>query len=230
MFICPCDLEEMLYNIHEAGSFNLYTIGNPIYFPQAWHNINNSNPVTFDPEELPSRNWRRVWVSLGTLALLYGVTALSKGTLLPFTAPKKKGAKAALFGAWSTTRSGKVALGASKSAIARGVGDLTEFVLTRQNPYKTLEDAFWGYGISIITGGLTGGMPSDKWYTTATNIFAQPLVNEFRAIVIQGKDFNSERLSDLAFNLVARSLTRVMSPLEQGFFRGGSRGVRKRNI
>ncbi|MCL2522890.1 MAG: hypothetical protein FWE36_08540, partial [Erysipelotrichales bacterium] len=225
-YISPCDLEEMLYNIHEAGSFNLYTIGNPIYFPQAWHNINNSYPVAFDPEELPSRNWRRVWVSLGTLALLYGVTALSKGTLLPFTAPKKKGAKAALFGAWSTTKPGTVALGASRSVIARGVGDFSEFIITRENPYKTLEDAFWGYGISIVTGGLTGGMPSEKWYTTAANIVAQPLISE----AVSWRRTGNFDWDSLAFNMIARSLTRDMSPLEHGLFRGGSRGVRKRNI
>ncbi|MCL2522177.1 MAG: hypothetical protein FWE36_04880 [Erysipelotrichales bacterium] len=63
MFISPCDLEEMLYNISSPGNFNLYTISNPINFPANWHNIFNSVPVVFDPEEIPPFSWRRFWIS-----------------------------------------------------------------------------------------------------------------------------------------------------------------------
>jgi len=215
-YISPCDLEEMLYNIHEAGNFNLYTIGNPIYFPQAWHNIFSSNPVTFDPEELPSRNWRRVWVSLGTLALLYGVTVLSKGTLLPFTAPKKAAAKATLLGR---------AIGAGKAVTARGVGDLSEFAFTGEWSYDSLPELAFGYTFSAFTGGITVGMNSQN-LRTFISVASQPVINEVTSAV-QGNGFN---IQNLAFNIIARSFTRDMNPFAQGFLRGGSRGVRKRNI
>ena len=42
VFLSVCDLEEIVYNIHELANFNCYTIGNSLYFPQAWQNIDAS--------------------------------------------------------------------------------------------------------------------------------------------------------------------------------------------
>ncbi|MCL2522932.1 MAG: hypothetical protein FWE36_08755, partial [Erysipelotrichales bacterium] len=132
MFISPCDLEEMLYNIHEAGSFNLYTISNPINFPANWHNIFNSVPVVFDPEEIPPFSWRRFWISTATLVALYGITAASGGTLLPFTAPKKKAVKLGMFG-----RTGAFLYHGTRAVTARGVGDISERLITGEWSYNS---------------------------------------------------------------------------------------------
>jgi len=72
VFLCFCDLEEMVYNIHDPANFNLYTIGNPVYFPQALQNINTSIHVVFDPYIIPSgRGW------LSSILMLVGLTALT---------------------------------------------------------------------------------------------------------------------------------------------------------
>ncbi|MCL2522179.1 MAG: hypothetical protein FWE36_04890 [Erysipelotrichales bacterium] len=213
MFISPCDLEEMLYNINNPGIFNLYTISNPINFPANWHNIFNSVPVVFDPEEIPPFSWRRFWISTATLVALYGITAASGGTLLPFTAPKKKAVKLGMLGT------------VGRATIARGTGDISERLITGEWSYQSGWDIAWGYGTTI--GIAAFGMIVPRNLRVIYKIAAQPLASETVSL-IQGDGFS---WGNVTFNSIARTTTLgIDNPFTQGALRGGSRGVRKRFI
>ncbi|MCL2522176.1 MAG: hypothetical protein FWE36_04875, partial [Erysipelotrichales bacterium] len=67
-----------------------------------------------------------------TLVALYGITAASGGTLLPFTAPKKKAVKLGMFG-----RTGAFLYHGTRAVTARGVGDISERLITGEWSYNS---------------------------------------------------------------------------------------------
>jgi len=218
MYITPCDPEEILYNINVVGFFNPYSIGSPVDFPKYDYNIFNSIPLSFDPVAIPRFNWRRFWIDIGILAGLYAFSAITKGTATPFLM-KKKTAKKASIGL-------NIAKGTGKALAVRGAGDMAEIMLTRKNPYKTLEDALWGYSISATTGAA-GKLFRTQLGQHVFGVVAQPLTTEF-VLFISGQGFN---IDNLLFNIIVRGLTvNFDNPVGQGSLRGVVRSVRKGTI
>ncbi|MCL2522512.1 MAG: hypothetical protein FWE36_06600 [Erysipelotrichales bacterium] len=104
------------------------------------------------------------------------------------------------------------------------MGDVTELIITGENPYATLKDALWGYGISMGAGAFSNIFKGKTKHVIG--IFTQPIVNE-SVSWLRGDGFH---VQDAVFNIIMRAfISNFENPVGQGSLRGVVRSARKRN-